>query len=96
MTRQLTIAMLIVIGVGAVSPQGQSRLGAVPALRCSFTRQATGGWTKEGVAEAKVDTATLLLRFEAIDTDSGTAKLRSGTVTADSVLAMAAEAHAAR
>ena len=82
-SRRMTLMMVIVLASGVLSLAAQSRLAAATGLRCSFARQATGGWTKEGTADAQVGAATLVLRFESIDTDTGVATLRSGTVTSD-------------
>ena len=67
----------------------QGRLAAAKALRCTFPRNATGSWSKEGAATAVVKPATLVLRFDSIDFDDGTAQLRTGKVANEVVVKMA-------
>jgi hypothetical protein len=67
----------------------QGRLASVKALRCTFARNATGSWSKAGVATAAVKPATLVLRFDSIDFDDGTAQLRTGKVANEVVVKMA-------
>ena len=82
----LTAALAI-----AISPPvtAQGRLAAAKALRCTFPRNATGSWTKAGAAQAVLKPATLVLRFDAIDFDDGTAQLRTGKVANEVVVKMA-------
>lgn len=76
------IALLICGFVFAGVPaEAQSRISTAKAIRCSFTSAAAGAWAKDGAAEpAAARTATLVLRFEEIDTDAGTAQLRTGSM----------------
>ena len=74
----LTMAALM-SGVGAA----QAPLTAAKGIRCSFTRATTGTWTKDGAPSAAVGSAALVLRFEDIDADAGTAQLRNGSVGSD-------------
>jgi len=71
----LTLAVL-----SAREAAAQSRIAGVKSLRCTFSKQAAGSWAKDGAADAGVKPATLVLRFESIDTDEGTAQLRNGSV----------------
>src|SRR5579862_720850 len=61
----------------------QSRIAGAKSLRCSFALNATGTWKKDGQPAAAATPATLVLIYESIDTDEGTAKLRNGSVTSD-------------
>lgn len=61
----------------------QTALASAKTLRCSLQRQSTGTWTKDGAADASVKQSALTLRFESIDSDSGTAQLRSGAVATE-------------
>jgi hypothetical protein len=70
----------------------QGRLASAKALRCTFARNATGSWSKAGVATAAVKPSTLVLRFDSIDFDDGTAQLRTGKV-ANEVVAKTAEGY---
>lgn len=67
----------------------QGRLAAAKALRCTFARNATGAWTTAGAPQAVLKPATLVLRFESIDFDDGTAQLRTGSVASEVVVKMA-------
>ena len=71
----------------------QERLAAVKALRCTFSRNVTASWAKDGSADAAVKPATLVLRFDTIDFDDGTAQLRTGSVGSE-VTARTAEGYA--
>jgi hypothetical protein len=70
----------------------QGRLSTVKALRCTFARNATGSWSKTGAATAVVKPSTLVLRFDAINFDDGTAQLRTGKM-ANEVVAKIAEGY---
>ena len=61
---------------------GNAQRGAETAksLRCTFPLNATGTWKKDGSPEAAVKAATLVLLFDSINTDEGTAQLKNGTV----------------
>ena len=84
-------AMTIVLLAGpfAAGAGGQARLADAKSLRCSFHRQATGTWTKDGPPDAVAKPATLVLRFESIDTDGGTAELRTGSVGSEVTIRLA-------
>jgi len=84
-------ALLALAFVLAFAPESaaQGRLAAAKALRCTFVRNATGSWSKAGVATAAVKPATLVLRFDSINFDDGTAQLRTGKVANEVVVKMA-------
>jgi len=63
--------------------EAQSALATAKRLRCTFGRQATGSWKKDGTLDAAVKPTGLILRFDSIDPDSGTAQLRTGSVSND-------------
>jgi hypothetical protein len=78
----LALALLLTpLSSGAAAAQG--KIAAARSLRCTFAVNATGAWTKDGNAEVSTGAAALILIFESIDTDDGTAKLRSGSVSSD-------------
>jgi hypothetical protein len=79
-------AAVILVTVGVAAPAAQERLATVKSIRCSFPRIATGTWNKAGQLDAAVKPADLVLRFESIDADDGTAQLRNGTVTSDVIV----------
>ncbi len=61
----------------------QTTLAEVKSLRCTFPRQTTGSWTKGDTPESAVRQSSLVLRFESIDTETGTAVLRNGAMTTE-------------
>lgn len=67
----------------AAAPDGPS---TAKRLRCVFQTSAVGNWKKDGSTEAAVKTPKLILLFEQIDTDEGTAKQRSGSMLSDIVV----------
>ena len=67
----------------------QGRLAGVKSLRCTFAINVTGTWKKEGPADATVKPSTLLLVFESIEPDEGTARLRSGAAGTDVIARLA-------
>jgi hypothetical protein len=75
------IALLLCGLACAVSPAGaQSRISTATSIRCAFPHAAVGAWAKDGAPAAVARSATLVLRFEAIDTDAGTAQLKTGSM----------------
>ena len=75
------LAMAVVVGPASISPSGQGRLAEVTKLRCTFKQGAVGAWATDGAAKAAVRPTTLMLRLEAIDVDSGSAQVRTGSMT---------------
>src|SRR5665213_3633078 len=71
------------------SAGAESRLAAAKSLRCTFTAGASGTWKKDGSPEAAVKAPKLVLIFESIDTDEGTAKMLNGTMLSDIVARLA-------
>ena len=67
----------------------QARIGSARSIRCTFPRISTGTWTKDGSPEATVKPSSLVLRFEEIDTDTGIAQLRNGSVGSDVTVRLA-------
>jgi hypothetical protein len=61
----------------------QGVLASAKQLRCTFGRQAAGSWKKDGTLDAAVTPANLILRFDSIDPDSGTAQLRTGSASSE-------------
>jgi hypothetical protein len=70
-----------VLAAQSATPQG--RLATVKGLRCTFKQVAVGGWNKDGAVNAAVTPSTLVLRLESIDVDSGSAQLRTGSMTSE-------------
>jgi hypothetical protein len=72
-----------------VTDAAQSRIASAKTLRCSFPRHAVGTWGKDGLPDATMQSTPLVLRFDSIDPDSGTAQLRSGTVSSEVTVRLA-------
>jgi hypothetical protein len=67
----------------------QARIADAKGIRCTFPRIATGTWTKDGAPEATVKPASLILRFDEIDADTGIAQLRNGSVGSEVTVRLA-------
>ena len=73
--RALGIVIICFLGSsGADAQQGQPALAAVKSMKCVFPIFASGTW-KNGKPEGAVKPASLLLEFESINVDEGTATL---------------------
>jgi hypothetical protein len=81
----LLLAILLTSSGGA----SQSRIAGAKSLRCTFPRSSTGAWKKDGSPDATVKPASLVLRFDAIDTETGVAQLRNGSVGSDVTVRLA-------
>jgi hypothetical protein len=55
----------------------QGTLATAKSIKCTFTLNAAGTWGREQ-PEAKLKPVNLVLQFESINTDEGTAELKSG------------------
>ena len=64
----------------------QRGASAAKSIRCVFPLNATGTWKTDGSPEAAVKPASLLLLFDSINPDEGTAQLRNGTVGSDIIV----------
>ena len=71
------------------SAGGQARIAGVKTLRCTFPRTAVGTWKKDGTPETAARAATLVLRFDSVDTDAGTAQLKNGAVGSEVTVRLA-------
>jgi len=56
---------------------GKTNLASVKSIKCTFPLMAVGTWGREQ-PEAKVKPASLVLQFDAINTEEGSAELKSG------------------
>lgn len=82
--RRLLIAALTVVACASLSAQG--RIISATGLRCSFPTQVKGTWGPDNAADVSTGKTALTLRFEAIDTDSGVAQLRTGSMTSELIV----------
>lgn len=83
------MTLLVLVLTWAPRAEPQSRLASVKSLQCSLQRQSTGAWLQDGTAEATVKPTKLMLRFESIDSDGGTAILRNGAMTTEVTIRLA-------
>jgi hypothetical protein len=70
----------------------QGKLAAATSLRCTFSLNVTATWKKDGKPDATVGPATLVLLFDSINADEGTARLKTGSMTSE-VVVKAAEGY---
>ena len=82
------VAIVTTLPSSVLTGAAQTRIADAKSLRCSFSRVAVGAW-KEGSSDAAVRPATLVLRFESIDTETGIAQLRTGSVGTDVTVKLA-------
>ena len=81
------IAVLWSCGVVFVAnAEAQRGPESAKSLRCIFPLNATGTWKRDGSPEAAVNTATLVLLFESINVEEGTAQVKNGTVGTDVIV----------
>jgi hypothetical protein len=73
------VAALAVLWPAGLAGAGQARIAAAKSLRCTFPLTATSVWKNGVPPAATVKPATLLLIYDSIDTEEGTARLKSGT-----------------
>ena len=76
------VVVSIICGVFLLIPhrsdaQTEKPLAGVKSIKCTFPLMAVGTWGKEK-PEAKVQPASLVLQFDDIDAEGGTAALQSG------------------
>jgi hypothetical protein len=76
----IAAALLFASSPAPAQTQAPVKAATAKALRCTFTLSTTANWNKEGVPDAAVKPSRLILRFDTINTDEGSAELRSGTV----------------
>jgi hypothetical protein len=81
----LVSASLLVLTPLHARGAADARLAAARSLRCTFQLSAVGTWKQDGSPAAALKVPKLILLFESIDTDEGTAKQRSGSMLSDIV-----------
>src|SRR5262245_44750468 len=85
----IVVSMLSLSWPWALIGEAQTEIAAAKSLRCSFPSVAAGAWKKDGAPEPSVRPATLVLRFDSIDTDTGIAQLRNGSVGSEVTVRLA-------
>ena len=84
----ITMTLLMAILLPSIA-DAQVRLANVKSLRCTFPRQVTASWSKDGTPAATITSAAFVLRFESINVDDATAELRTGSVGSEVVVRLA-------
>ena len=89
--KTLTVAgtLLLVSWPSNARAAAQGKLATAKSIRCTFPLIATGTW-KDAKPEAAVKPASLVLSFEAINTDEGSAQLNGGFGTFDIIVRLTA------
>lgn len=82
----IPLVSAVLLLTSEASAAGSGPLAAAKRLRCTFQTGAVGTWKKDGSIDARVRTPKLILLFEQIDTDEGTAKQRNGSMLSDIVV----------
>jgi hypothetical protein len=77
LTLSAAIAAVVVMTVAGAA---QGSIATAKALRCSFQRQAPVRGRRMASPTRRRVRQALVLRFESIDTDGGTAELKTGSV----------------
>ena len=85
----MVAAAVALVFAWRVDIAGQARIAGAKGIRCTFPRISTGTWTKDGAPEATVKPSSLVLRFDEIDTDTGIAQLRNGSVGSEVTVRLA-------
>ena len=85
----IAITLLLLAWPFGAHGVAQGKTAAAKSLRCTFRLNVTATWKKEGAPDATLAPATLVLVFDSINTDEGTARLRSGSVGSDIVARLA-------
>jgi hypothetical protein len=77
----LVVTALALMTVSASSSIGaQGNAANAKSLRCTFPLNATGTWNATGSPNAVVKETKLVLIFDSINTDEGSAELKNGSV----------------
>ena len=80
------IAVVVMVWLGASSVVAQGGIAKATGLRCSFSSQTKADWRADGAADISTAKSALTLRFEGIDTDAGTAELKTGSMTSELIV----------
>jgi len=81
MSFRFIVVPALIAAVVLIAPvRAQEKAETVKAFRCTFPLISVGTWNKNGSPEAVLKPSTLILRFDSVNVDEGTAELKSGTV----------------
>jgi len=84
-----TVTLVLTVSWSPLSGAAQNRFADAKSIRCTFPRAAISTSAKETPLDATVKPSTLVLRFEAIDIDTGLAQLRNGSVSSEVTVRLA-------
>jgi len=79
----IALALLSFLPAARLIRAQGGKAAAARNLRCEFSLATTARWNGTGSPEAVVKPGMLVLRFNSINTDEGTAELRNGTVNSE-------------
>jgi hypothetical protein len=82
----IAVGMMIWLDVVSEDVMAQTRIAKATSLRCSFSSQTKAGWRADGSADIATGKTALILRFDGIDTDAGTAELKTGSMTSELIV----------
>ena len=82
----IAAVVLLVAPPAHADAAGQGRTAAAKSIRCTFSLNATGTWKKDALPDAVVKESALVLVFDSINIDEGTARLRSGSVGSEIIV----------
>ena len=86
----VALTVVTLLSASLASPAAaQDRIAAAKSIRCSFSRQATGTWKKDGTTDAASTASSLVLRFDSINADDGTAQLKTGSMGSEVIVKLA-------
>jgi len=74
------VTTLVLYAASPLSVRAQGKTATAKSLRCEFSLSAVATWSSPGSAGAVLKPSKLVLLFDAINTDEGTAELKNGTV----------------
>jgi hypothetical protein len=82
---------LLLNSVSPRSVRAQGKAATAKSLRCEFSLSTVATWNGAGTAEAALKPSKLVLRFDSINADEGTAELKNGTVGTGITVQLAAQ-----
>src|SRR5689334_14767859 len=80
-----TLCLIALMLFTASFSSAQGKLAAAKSIKCTFPLISTSTWTN-GKPQVEVKPSTLVLEFEAVNTDEGSAQLKGGFGTYDIVV----------
>ncbi len=72
-TRAMGVLFALAFGSGIASAQQASKLAEAKSVKCTFPVLTTGTWEKDGTPKVATTTSDMVLQYDDIDTQDGTA-----------------------